>query len=380
MIRRIFLFSTFLLCLFQGYSQDSFIEKFQGQLDSLYQENPEAVGAIIHLECPDKGISWSYAVGVDEKESKKQLSADQPVLIASNTKTYVAASTMRLIEMNKIELNQSIADLLTNKTNRRLKKAGYDLESITMKQLLSHSSGIRDYVDDAYFEWIGENPTYQWTRNKQIKRSLDLGGPLNPSGTKFAYGDINYLLLTEILEQQTGNSFHKAISELLKFDSLNIAHTWFKGLEEVPEKTAALAHQYANKYNWDSYELNPSWDLYGGGGIASTAKDAALFYQHLFEGNIIKESALIDSMVTYVLPPEMSKYCLGLFCFDFVTPLYYHGGWWGTDVAYSPVANATISMFTLEKSKRGEFAKLSREILEALALENSEAPVIETKD
>jgi D-alanyl-D-alanine carboxypeptidase len=373
MFRRIFLFSAVLLSFFEGYTQQSITDKFQVQLDSVFSDNPEAVGAIIHLEYPEKGISWSYAVGMDGKEPGKQLSAEQPVLIASNTKTYVAASTLRLVEMNKIEMNQSIADLLTKKTTRRFRKAGYDLESITIKQLLSHTSGIRDYVDDAYFEWIGENPQYKWTRNKQIKRSMELGGPLTSTGNEFAYGDINYLLLTEILEQQTGDSFYEAIPELLKFDSLNISHTWFEGLQDAPEKTEAMAHQYASKYNWDSYELNPSWDLYGGGGIAATAKDAALFYQHLFEGGIIKESALLDSMVTYVLSPETSKYCLGLFHFDFVTPLYYHGGWWGTDVAYSPEANATITMFTLEKSKRGEFAKLSREILESLVLEENES-------
>jgi len=178
-------------------------------------------------------------------------------------------------------------------------------------------------------------------------------GPLFEAGEKFSYGDINYLLLTEIIESETKQPFYISMRELLKFDELNIKHTWFKNLEQSPKGTKAMAHQYAAKYDWDSYNLNPSWDLYGGGGLASTAKEAALFYQY--------------PMHTYVLPEETSKYCLGMFRFNFTTDLFYHGGWWGTDVAYSPEANATVAMFTLEKEKRGVFAKFSRELLESLS-------------
>jgi len=39
---------------------------------------------------------------------------------------------------------------------------------------------------------------------------------------------------------------------------------------------------------WDSYDINPSWDFYGGGEIAATAKESALFFQYLFDGKIIQ--------------------------------------------------------------------------------------------
>jgi len=80
--------------------------------------------------------------------------------------------------------------------------------------------------------------------------------------------------------------------------------------------------------------LNPSWDLYGGGGIASTAKESALFFQYLFEGKIIQNKQILGLMSTYVLPSDQSKYCLGIYHFDLGFNAYYHGGWWGTDVIY----------------------------------------------
>lgn len=72
-------------------------------------------------------------------------------------------------------------------------------------------------------------------------------------------------------------------------------------------------------------------------------------------------------MHSYVLPKEKSNYCLGISHFEFPEfTAYYHGGWWGSDVAYCPETNSTIAIFTLQKAKRGEFAKLSIEMLRYL--------------
>ncbi|ULT25846.1 hypothetical protein KUH03_02325 [Sphingobacterium sp. E70] len=115
----------------------------------------------------------------------------------------------------------------------------------------------------------------------------------------------------------------------MKYKELNLTKTWFIDLENYPANTLALAHQYASEYKWDSYAINPSWDLYGGGGIAATAKESALFFQYLFDGKIIQDKQILKAMHTYVLPSDQSKYCLGLYHFDMGFNAYYHGGWWG---------------------------------------------------
>lgn len=321
---------------------------FQQKVDSIYQKYSDAIGVIVHVEAPSENISWSYAKGVADTQSNSILDSQQPVLIASNTKPYVAASILRLVEKGQINLEQSIQDLLSTTTRKRFEVAGYHLNTITVKQLLSHTSGIRDYVDETYFALVGRRPDYVWQKEEQIKRAIEAGAP-QKVGEKFSYGDINYLLLTEIIEQKTRQPFYKAIRELLKYKELGLNQTWFINLEDYPTKTLPLAHQYADRYKWDSYTINPSWDLYGGGGIAATAKDAALFFQHLFNGNIIEDKKLLEAMHTYVLPADQSKYCLGVYHFDFGFSVFYHGGWWGTDVVYSPASNATVTVFTLQK-------------------------------
>ena len=263
-------------------------KKFQSQLDSLFKIHSDAVGVLLHIESPENKMSWTTAVGYSDIKNEEVLQKHQPVLIASNTKPYVAAAILRLVELNRISLQSSIGKLLKKKIWKKFRKDGYETDKIPLTHLLSHTSGIRDYVDDEYFGFVKQNPNYQWKKNEQIQRSLEIGEPLFPAGTDFKYGDINYLLLTEIIEKQTKKPFHLAMKELLKFEELDLSQTWFKNLEPYPKNTLPFAHQYADKYNWDSYDLDPSWDLYGGGGIATTSKEAALFMQYLFKERSLK--------------------------------------------------------------------------------------------
>ena len=357
----------FLLLLPQFLSAQNSTSYFEKQLDSLYEQHRDAVGVLMHIESPDRNISWTYSVGFANKDTEQTLNPEQPVLIASNTKTYVAAAILRLVEKKQLELDQSLASCLKSKTGRLLKRNGYDIDRINVRHLLSHTSGIRDYVNDDYFERVNEKPQFQWKKKQQIKRSLKLGGPLFTAETQFSYGDINYLLLTEIIEVATNETFYDAMHDLLKFEQLNLGSTWFESLQIKPSNVLPLAHQYADTYNWDSYNLNPSWDVYGGGGLAATVKDAAMFYQYLFEGKIIEDSLLLHEMYQYVLPEENSKYCLGIWNMSLPNvTAYFHGGWWGTDVAYIPETNTSVAVFTLQKSKRHEFARLSIDFMNKL--------------
>jgi len=83
---------------------DSPTSRFQIALDSIYKAHPKSVGLMVHIEAPDQNISWSGAVGLSDKKNKTTLQPDQPVLIASNTKTYTAAAILKLIEKGNLSL------------------------------------------------------------------------------------------------------------------------------------------------------------------------------------------------------------------------------------------------------------------------------------
>ncbi len=338
---------------------------FQSVINTIYANNPEANGIMVHIESPDKSLAWSGATGYSDTKKQKKIRPNQPALIASNTKMYVSVAVLRLIEDGKLGLYAPIENLLTNRTKSLLQKDQYDLKAIKIVHLLSHTSGIQDYVNDDYMDQITQTPKHRWTRDEQIALAMKVGQPLSKPGKGFSYADVNFLLLTEIIEQKTGKPFYTSIRNLLNYRRNRIKNTWFYTLEPKPRNTLPLVHQFAGELGWDSYHIDPSFDLYGGGGIAATTKDLARFCQLLFEKKIIKDPETLNLIYTDlgVTKNKHGKYLLGLSeskIGGFTA--YGHGGFWGTMVQYFPELNTSISVFVLNRDKN----KLRKEILEAL--------------
>ncbi len=245
-------------------SQVNFDAKFQESIDSIYNANPDVKGIMVHVESPSNNISWSGASGYSDFNEKQILDAEQPALIASCIKTYISATMLRLVEMGKIQLDLPIKSLLTEDTWKLFHDDGYQLDSIKIFHLMSHTSGIKDYANDSYIEYITENPEHRWTRNEQLQRAVNVGDPLGKAGDIFSYADANYLLLTEIIEGLTDKPFYEAMRELLRYEELGLNNTWFPTLEDTPQNIKPLVHQYWGKQGWDSNNIDISWDLYGG--------------------------------------------------------------------------------------------------------------------
>ena len=358
--------SGILLCHAWAYTQ-SVEMKLQKMLDSVFIANPASVGLMAHVESPDQNISWSGSSGYFSKNSKKSLDPDQPALIASNIKTYVSATILRLAEEGKLSIHQSIRGLLTDKTRVLFEEGGYNLGAIKIKHLLSHTSGIQNYANQDYIDFIDENKNYRWTRDEQLELTIKTGAPVAMPEKAFNYSDANYLLLTEIIENITKKPFYTSMRELLRYESSGFDNTWIPTLEEKPDETKSLVHQYWSEYNWDSYEIDVSVDLYGGGGIACTTKDLAGFLYKLFNGKIVEDTTVLHSIYTDIPTKDsiQSNYYLGISSNEFEGfKAYGHSGFWGTIGFFFPDLNTSISIYVLERDKR----KLRSDIIDQIVL------------
>jgi len=332
---------------------------FQDIIETTLVKHPKAIGIMVHVEAPDQSISWSGSVGYSNWDKTQIIETDQPALIASMTKNYVAVSILRLVEQGKIDLFQSIKEVLSKNTSDLMLKSGFDISKINIAQLLGHKGGIQDYYDNPEFENIfANNPNYKWTRDEQINLAIALG-PRSLPETSYNYSDTNYLLLTEILEQKTGVKYYQAIKELIDYNKLKLEQTWFYSLEPTPSNTKPLIHQYRPSLNDDSYKIHPSVDLYGGGGIAATTKDVAKYAQNVFEGNVFENNKTLDLMFTDIETKEGNPfeenwqnipcdYYLGIFdCGVDNINSYWHSGYWGTIFRYFPEINATVVFYVI---------------------------------
>lgn len=356
---RLFYSLIFSLSLNLSFAQNT-ESAFQKIVDSAYQANPETIGMIIHVESPDRKISWNYTIGHNGKNSSQKINPNQPLLIASNTKPYISATILKLQEQNKLNINKPIKNFLSEKTLKVLSQDGYNVDKITLYHLLSHTSGINDYVTEDYFKFIGDHKKYNWTRDEQIAlagKQKKLGEP----GTVFRYADINYVLLSEVIENVSKMPFYTAVRTLLEFKKNGLKETWFIQLEQKPKNSLPMINQHWESFNWEIKDLNPSWDLYGGGGMASNVNAMAKFFQLLFNGKIIKNSEILKLMYTDVPPNLEINYCLGIRKIKAGNMIAYnHGGGLGTDVIYLPELNSTISIASVEAEKRPIAVEVSK--------------------
>ncbi len=139
--------------------------------------------------CPRLGLDWSGAAGHAARDSDEPLTPRHTFRIASNTKTYVATAILRLAEQGRLSIDDLLAKHLTDEERTLLTGDGYDLNAITMRHVLSHTSGLDEHAGDPRYEaTILANPQYQWTREEQVRRLVEwrdpVGAPARDTSTR----------------------------------------------------------------------------------------------------------------------------------------------------------------------------------------------------
>ncbi len=302
-------------------------------LDADLQQDPSIPGEALAVSAP--GLHVALAAGRADVQAGTPLAADTPFGIASVTKTFVAAAVLRLVEQHRVALDRPIARYLSSESLAILRSGGYDPDRITVRQLLRHTGGLFDYATtDAYDEINASDPGHRWTRAEQLQFAVDHGARVGTPGEVFHYSDTGYVLLGEIVERATGESLATAVRRLLHFRRLGLLDTYWEQLEP-PADDASRAHQYDGMF--DNVVLDPSHDLYGGGGLVSTAADVATFYRALFHGEVFDDPRSLETMTRVSRPGRDDGAAMGLFAVDVAGErCFEHPGFWGTVATYCP--------------------------------------------
>ncbi|MEO1192473.1 MAG: serine hydrolase domain-containing protein [Pseudomonadota bacterium] len=313
---------------------------------------PELPGLIVEIEGPV--LRYRKALGLADA-SGTALTLDHPVRLASNTKTYVAAALLRLMEEGRVALDDAIARHLSAEPIQVLTSGGYDVQAITLRHLLTHTSGLYDYSDSADFDRKVRARTHSWTRLQQLEDAMTLGDAYGPPGEVFRYSDTGYILLAEILEQVTQTPHYgAALRQLLPLEPLGLAHTWLEVFEEPPADLPPRAHQYLEGIS--NIDQDATADLFGGGGLVATLADLLTFHRALFHGQVYRQPKTLEVMlstvaakrggpIAYDIPQVPGQYRMGLF----VLPrggltAYLHGGYYGTEAVHFPEIDVTLAL------------------------------------
>lgn len=269
--------------------------------------------------------------------------------IASVTKSFTASAALRLVEMGKLNLEDSINDLVTPVFNDMLQKEGYDTNKITLKQIMSHTAGIFDHPSsEKFINSILSNPQKVWTRKEQIQAAIDWGEPVGAPGEKFVYSDTGYVILGDIIERAGGEHLPVAVRKLINYDKLNI----HEAVWEIGDSKDVAAHTRVHQYlsGQDTYDWDPTMDMFGGGGLVASPTSMARFYHALFAGQVFEKPSTLTQMLSSSGLPDDSPYLLGVFKKDYQgLTVYEHGGFWGTSVMHHKPSGITIAGAALKQ-------------------------------
>lgn len=313
---------------------------------------------------PEAAVSiYSLSEAGDLSASEHSLTHSTPVRIASVTKTFVAATALRLMEEGKLDITKSIDHYMDERFTDLLLSDGYNPSAITVRHLLTHTGGLVDHAQtQTFFDQLLKDPTHHWSREEQVKGAVEWADPLGRPGEKFAYSDTGYVLIGHIIEKQSGLKLAVAVRQYLKLDALGLKDTYWELVEKNSAAEARRAHQYFQ--GMDTHSWSATLDHYGGGGLVSTTQDMALFFKALFEDGVFKRESTLDLMLSKDGIPADSPYRIGIFVRDIDgIKAYEHSGFWGTVVFYVPSQGRAISGAVLhQKHYKAMRAALEREI------------------
>jgi len=229
----------------------------------------------------DGKIAYVHAYGNANLDPAAPARPEMRYCIGSVSKQFLAMAMLLLVQDGKLKLEDPVARYLPNLTRAK---------DITIRQLLSHTSGYQDYYP---LDYVAPFMTTPVTPAQILDRFARIPLDFEP-GTEWQYSNTNFVVAGRILEKVTGTPLMSFLEKRI-FQQL--------GMESpIDLDVQSLADSDAKGYT--RFGLGPirpvqpegrGW-LYAAGELAMTARDLALWDLGLMEGKLVKP-ALMDEMI-----------------------------------------------------------------------------------
>jgi D-alanyl-D-alanine carboxypeptidase len=332
---------------------------------------PAIVASVLFAD----GRSWSGTSGVADLKSRRALTVDTPFSIASVSKTFLSAEILDLVFAGSLHLDDSVARLLP-----KVLVGGRAIDpKITIRELLDHTSGLRDYLTDRKLDIaVQADPRRVWTPTEVLAYA---GKPLAAPGAGYHYANTNYVLLGLIAERATGKTLAQEYRKRF-FDPLGLHSATYQGVEP-PAAKMPTAYRYKSVILdsppadiTDGTDIRPFTAIItaagAAGSVAASAPDLARWAKALYGGEVIPEGALeamiADATTTMTLKPGY-PYGLGVQVFTIDGRISYgHSGRLvgaRTVVRWFPEAGVAIALVTNES--RFDPGFIARDLLAIVA-------------
>ncbi|WP_394776756.1 serine hydrolase domain-containing protein [Flavobacterium sp.] len=315
----------------------AYINSVTGRINHFYVKNwPNNTMNGSFLVAKNGQIIFERYNGFANKNEGTKITAETSVQIASVSKVLTATAVLKLVNVGKIDLDQKVNTILKT----------FPYEDCTIRMLLSHRSGMRNY---AYFT---DHDKSVWDRHNQLTNkdileilaTKDVGLEAK-TGTRFSYCNTNYAMLALVIEKITGLKYKEAMSEMI-FKPLGMTHTYVFDNDKDRKEIVP-------SYKGNGVEIGFDYldNVYGDKNIFSTVRDLLKFDRARNAPGFLKPELLKQVYTGYSNERKGAKnYGLGIrmINWDSGQNYYFHNGWWhGNTSSYIPLQKENVTIIAL---------------------------------
>lgn len=235
---------------------------------------------------------------------------DTRIAIASGSKVFTALSVLSLVEEGVVALDTPVRSILQ-----------HDLplidDDVTIEHLLTHFSGIGDYLDESsdleIDDYVLSAPVHTLDTTEAFVPVIDGFAQVAAPGERFAYCNGGYIVLALVAERASGVPFHDLVQSRV-LDRAGMTRTAFLRSDTLPAD-AALA--YLDDEGDRTSVLHLPVRGNGDGGAFSTAGDLTRFWRALFAGEIVSRETVAEmARPRAEIPDEHERSGMGLFLLE----------------------------------------------------------------
>ncbi len=225
-------------------------------------------------------ILFENQIGYANFSKKIKLDKDDVFQLASVSKQFTAVSILMLKEKGLLELNDTVTKYFPD----------FPYESITIRQLLNHTSGLPKYFWLAEHEWKEKSPPENSDMMKMIARyKLPL---FFKPGSRFDYSNTGYFVLASLVEKISGKSYKDFVeSSIFKPLQMNHSFVYRYGFDSMAEKQL---YGYRIYRGWRHLKIGGTVNdaITGDKNIYSTTEDLFRWISGLNSGKLISKESL----------------------------------------------------------------------------------------
>ena len=275
------------ICMAEGPVPEARIDHIFNQIKS--NDRPGAAVLVIK----DGRIVFERGYGVADLRSLRKIDGHTNFRLASCTKQFTAMAVMLLVHDGKLHYEERLTDVFPD-----FPEYG---KSITIRNLLNHTSGLLDY-EDLMAQPAAGTPTEEIPQIKDagVLQLLKLQKTTKfPPGTKWDYSNSGYAVLAMVVEKVSGQPFGDFLHDRI-FAPLEMTQTvaYEKGKNTVANRAYGHTHEGGA---WHELDQSPTSAVLGDGGVYSSLEDLAKWDRALAHHTLLSEAEMKPAITPVIV-------------------------------------------------------------------------------